>query len=159
MTSALKACLRRNPDESGLLRDNMDDGNSKKILSVSQFFCLFPRKQTRRCQRSLCGIQCIKHNDVVAILASLHHFCLYTYWLCRYLRVYRYLCKYCLHESWDFRRQWHMSSSIHIIKINELCCGSRLCAELQLNRYSERVERLQPQITHQVKSNYFYSMR
>lgn len=37
MTSALKACLRRNTtaDDTGLLGNNMDDGNSKKILSVS----------------------------------------------------------------------------------------------------------------------------
>lgn len=37
MTSALKACLRRNitTDVTGLVGDNMDDGNSKKILSVS----------------------------------------------------------------------------------------------------------------------------
>lgn len=38
VTSALKACLRRNTDETGLFKDNMDDGNSKKILSVSLFY-------------------------------------------------------------------------------------------------------------------------
>ena len=88
MTSALKACLRRNPDETGLLKDNMDDGNSKKILSVSQVNPFFnfsvSKKKVVRCQRSLCEIQCIKYNDVVAISASL-----------------RYYSMYCLHETLD----------------------------------------------------------
>lgn len=46
VTSALKACLRRNTtaDDTGLLGNNMDDGNSKKILSVSLIMQSFERQ-------------------------------------------------------------------------------------------------------------------
>lgn len=49
MTSALKACLRRNLDETGLLKDNMEDGNSKKILSVSLATNVFLVNEIRVC--------------------------------------------------------------------------------------------------------------
>lgn len=51
MTSTLKACLRKNPDESAsLLRNTMDDGNSKKILSVSieKLMCCYGKGNFRQ---------------------------------------------------------------------------------------------------------------
>lgn len=138
MTSALKACLRRNVDETGLLKDNMDDGNSKKILSVSQVNIYFYKFSSVFNKNKLVAMSKIalrdpmnkiKHNDIVAVSASLCHFI------------------YCLPETLDDN---DMLPWIHIIKINELSSGSRFLAELQLLLVEG-----QPQITHRVRSNYF----